>query len=304
MRYFTYIVLFTVLLFSCAKEEGLDKPDNKKVEILLSVNNYTKSGETDGKKDPGTAAEREIRNLYLFLFSTSGAKTESYEITNTVFSGGQWSQTDGKITLALTQEAVGTRGVYIIANYDAIKSKLSLVTKPEDLNDIFSTLNEPWSNQLTTPILMVGHKEHNFATSNILDKVSLERAIAKLKFMVTLSPTQQAAPGVYKYRYVNFATDTRALKDKTKSSSGFVASDWKNITLQDGSFSVETYLNENYKADESGRTRVEIIIPDKNDGLLPPPEFGDEVYRLLLPKEVERNTFYQYNISLDDDQTT
>jgi hypothetical protein len=35
-----------------------------------------------------------------------------------------------------------------------------------------------------------------------------------------------------------------------------------------------------------------------DDGPLPPPEFGPELYRLPLPEKIERNNWYRYDIEI------
>lgn len=304
MKYLTYILLLSFLFSSCSTEEGLDKPEYKNIEILLSVNQFTKSGtEGEGKTDPGTTEEQKIDNLYLFLFSTTGTDVKRYYITG---EDSRWNKEDGKITLDLTQPDAGTRNVYVVANCAAIETRLDNISSPDDLKDFFTMERaKPWSPDLTTPILMVGNKNHNFVDNARLDKISLTRAIAKLKLNITLSADQQAAISEYKYRFVNFDKSTYVLKpvskpeNKTNSEWFELAEIAKNghglITTEASNkvFAIETYLNESDVKD----VRVEMTIPDKGNSELPPPEFGDEVYRLLLPDSVVRNTYYLYDIS-------
>lgn len=289
------MLLFTFLLTSCSKEEEVSKPVNKQVEILLSVNSFAKSGVGIATTtEIGTEEEQKIDNLYVFLFSNS--ETKSYYIDDN-FSDGNW--TPEKIVLNLTPDEVGTRDVYIVANCSAIKSKLDGINTLDNLKAILSELSEPWSPQLKTPILMVGNQNsHNFKTNNQLNKVSLKRALAKLKLNVSLSADQQDVESAYKYRFVNFDKTTYVIKPDSKPANP-VTSDWYPLTQVDKdeekvtSFTIETYLNE---SDVKGAA-IEVKIPSKGSSLLPPPEFGDESYRLFLPEHIVRNEFYLYDIS-------
>ena len=299
MRYCTHILLLSLLFFSCSEEDVIENSGNRNVEILLAVDRFTGNATTGtGTTDPGTDEEREIRNLYLFLFSNE--EVNAYYIENNAFSGGVW--TDGKITLDLTQQEAGNRSVYLVANCESVKTQLesTAINSPEDLKRVVSTLSQPWSPQLTTPVLMVGTKVHDFTSNYQLNKIALERAVAKLKLNITPSNNQQSATGEYKYRFVNFSANTNLLKDETRTGS-LHNSAWFTGTAQNGTFAIETYLNEHTATDDKRKTGIEISIPDKQGGALPPPEFGEEVYRLSLPQVVERNTSYQYTISFDDD---
>ncbi|NLD24805.1 MAG: hypothetical protein GX670_11345 [Bacteroidales bacterium] len=62
---------------------------------------------------------------------------------------------------------------------------------------------------------------------------------------------------------------------------------------------ITTYLNERDTYNqENPRTSVELSLPYISDGPLPPPEFGDENYKLPLPTTIERNTWYVYDIEI------
>lgn len=296
MRTITSIILLGCLLFSCSKDEVPVKPNDTQVEILLSVDHYTKSGSAiNAKTDPGTLEEQQIKNIYLFLFSNT-KPVQSYFISGATFDGGSWSETEGKISLDLTPEAAGERTVYIVANCDSVKEKLAKVNTLADLNTVVATLEKPWSPQLATPLLMVGSRVHNFMLNAQLDKIMLERALAKIKIAAFIPKSKQVLEEKYEYRFVNFNTNTSLLR-REESLDTLANSDWFSATPQNDTIFIETYLNENNALQEKNRTRVEIRLPDQPGGLLPPPEFGDEVYRLLLSKPVERNTFYQYDIS-------
>lgn len=301
MRGLISALLFAFLLMSCSEEEEVGKTVNKPVEILLSVNSFTKNGAgIPATTDIGTEEEQRIDNLYVFLFSDSD--TKSYYIDDD-FSEGAW--TAEKIVLKLTQKEAATRNVYIVANCAAIKTKLDAVNTIDDLNAVFSELSLPWSPELTTPILMVGNKNsHNFETNNQLNKISLKRVLAKLQLHVNLSTDQQDVKSAYKYRFVNFDKATYVIKPNLKPAD-LVSSDWYSLTEVDEkggkvtSFTIETYLNE---SDVKG-TAIEVKIPDKGSSLLPPPEFGDESHRLFLPDRIIRNDFYLYDISFEEQQT-
>lgn len=299
MRTITSIILLGCLFFSCAQDEIPTNPNDTRVEILLSVSHYTKSGAAmDGKIDQGTPEERKIRNIYLFLFSDT-KPLQTYFISGSIFKGGTWSESDEKIGLDLTPEMVGKRMVYMVANCDAVKERLAAVKTPADLEKIMVASATPWSPQLATPLLMVGSYEHDFSLQYQLKHIALERAVAKLKIAVTLPAAQLPVEGAYKYRFVNFNPNTTLLREEGEPAN-LTYSEWFSVTPENGIFSIETYLNENKAVGDENRTRVEILLPEETGGLLPPPEFGDEIYRLLLPEQVERNTLYQYAISFDN----
>ncbi|KKC51911.1 major fimbrial subunit protein (FimA), partial [Porphyromonas gulae] len=124
----------------------------------------------------------------------------------------------------------------------------------------------------------------------------------------------------HKYRYVNFDKDTYVVKPTTKpdnliSSANGVwpqITDWTvwgaslnaspapdagtDYTLDANgkvtALRIITYLNER----DSKGAIVEIALPRVDDGTLPPPEFGPELYRLPLPDKILRNNWYKYDI--------
>lgn len=301
MRYFFYLCSLMVLGISCSKDDVPTRLKSDRVEIRLSVNAFFKSSTENTNTDLGTTAEQDIENLYVFLFSAT-EETKKYYVDNS-FSEGYWDTDAGKLELNLSPEEAGLRDVYLVANCEPIRDNLDDVEKLDDLKVVYQELSLPWSMQLTTPILVSGNKLHDFGANYLLDNISLTRSIAKLRMEVTLSETQKDIPSAYKYRFINFDKRNYVIKPNIKPSNVVAESDWFTLsssqygTLDSNgkvtSFVLETYLNET----EMEQATVEIIIPDNGTVLLPPPEFGDDIYRLMLPQEVLRNSYYLYTIS-------
>ncbi len=301
MRNLLYIALFfSLILGACSSEETPISPETRSVELQISVNNFTKSATQSTKA--GTEAENTVDNLYVFLFSESQPLV-SYYIDSETFADGSWDKADSLISLSLTTDVAGTRDVYIVANCADLKADLDGVDDIAGLQAVFRNTDTPWSSTITTPILMVGHKSHDFVQNRRLETVSLERAIAKVQLTIKLSEKQQSEDITqYKYRFVNFDKRTYVIKPDTKPDN-LITSDWAgwsagNYTTDSSSgkvtqLTLTTYLNER---DQAG-TAVEIILPYAG-GFLPPPEFGDEIYKLTLPQKITRNTIYEYDVSL------
>ncbi len=150
---------------------------------------------------------------------------------------------------------------------------------------------------------MSGNATHNFITQGYqLNSVHLIRAVAKLELNVKLTSGFQIVPVInsgnlteYKYRYVDFDTRTYVEKQATTPANPASSSPdaWPN-TVNWMTWGGTGYTLER---DQLGTT-VEIELPRADSGPLPPPEFGPELYRLLLPAKIERNTWYKYDIEL------
>lgn len=332
-KYLLYASFLTsFLLISCSKNTP-DVPEaNRSIEISLRVDDFTQTGETVRKeRNQGSEAERLITNLYLLLFDPSGANPAKYYIAGNTFSGGTWHADDMKVKLDMTQSEAGERKVYVIANVDnTLKTALDAVVGESDLQAVKRSMAEPWSPGMSSPFLMSGNKLHNFSANYLLDNVPLCRAIAKIELNITLSEKFQILPAAnggnladYRYRYVNFDRDTYVVKPlPTKPDNPVSSNDgaWPQIagwmpwgtslnvspapdagsgyTMDSGgkikSLRIITYLNER---DKKGAA-VEVALPRVDDGELPPPEFGPELYRLPLPEKVLRNHWYKYDITI------
>lgn len=332
-KYLLYASFLTsFLLISCSKNTP-DVPEaNRSIEISLRVDDFTQTGETVRKeRNQGSEAERLITNLYLLLFDPSGANPAKYYIAGNTFSGGTWHADEMKVKLDMTQSEAGERKVYVIANVDnTLKTALDAVVGESDLQAVKRSMAEPWSPGMSSPFLMSGNKLHNFSANYLLDNVPLCRAIAKIELNIRLSEKFQTKAVVYqgnltghKYRYVNFDKDTYVVKPIPTKPDDLVSSStslWPQVdgwtlwgsTLntvpnQDAgtaytidtegkvtSLRVITYLNER---DRKG-AMVEVALPRVDDGTLPPPEFGPELYRLPLPEKVLRNHWYKYEVEI------
>lgn len=279
----------------------------------------------------GSAAEQAVTNLYLFLFDNTGANPISYYIDGATFSGGTYSAAEKKIILDMTQAEAGARQVHIVANCADLKTQLDAVTTVAGLQSVFRSTPQPWSTNIEAPILMSGNATHDFIEQGYqLNSVPLIRTVAKIELNVRLTSGFQVDPTIsggnlveYRYRYADFDTRTYVEKpmpakpDNLASSS---ADAWPNTdswtpwgaslndstppdtgagyTLDDDGkvtgLKLITYLNER---DEPGAV-VEIELPRVDDGPLPPPEFGPELYMLPLPEKIERNNWYRYDIEI------
>lgn len=307
------ILIFSILLTACT-EDKQGEPTNEQVELSFGIDHYQRN--FAGAPNAGTAPERQIDDLYLFLFPTTGTQSLiKFYIDAASFTDGTWSAIDNKIALEYTQAEVGNRHVYLVANCDDIITDLDAVSTLADLQAVLVNTANPWSDNIKTPLIMSGNVTHNFNTNYQLNYISLKRAVAKLQLNITLKPEHQApitrVEGVtnvsqYKYKFTAFDKATYAIKPTTKADD-LVSSAWVNwestptittyTTAGSGevvSMTLTTYLNER---DNTGAT-VEISLPYNPGGFLPPPEFGDDTYKLPLPDKIVRNTLYVYDIEI------
>lgn len=333
MKKYYNIFLFAlaaILLVSCSSndipgDENPDKPNPKEtIEIGLSFKNYTihktstKSAEVRATDEKIAEAEQEVKNFYLFLFDSSGANAVKYYINSDKFTGGSWSNSDKKVTLNMPQAEAGERQVYIVANCSDIQTALSSVTTVSQLKDVIKTTAQPWSDNLDTPILMVGNKTHDFITGGrVLSSIALERALAKIELNIDLEESFQSKITIdendlvpeYQYRFVNFDKETYVVKpEEGKDEDDLATSDWLNwpasgVTAPSGvatKLKLSTYLNERFTNvkgadDKYNGAHIEIRMNYHDGGLLPPPEFGFETYTFPTFDKVERNHKYVFD---------
>ena len=311
MRKVNYIYLilhtFTTLLFvACSSDDVPEEKGNDRVELAYSISSFNIDGTTTRATDVGSAAEQQIDNLYLLLFNMTGENPIKYFVNSPTFTNGTWNATIGKVTLNLLQSDAGNRQVYVVANVTpTLKTTLDGVTSLVGLQAVKLTANTPWSPTLSTPILMSGNKTHDFVANHILNNVPLTRAFAKVELNVTLPAKHQDADAShYKYNFIDFDKNTYVLKQTAKTdelaTSGWQA--WQassavsSYTLAGGkvaTLKVVTYINER---DIAG-SYIDIQLP-YNAGPLPPPEFGDETFKLPLPSEIKRNHWYKFDVTL------
>ncbi len=314
MKIYIYIIGFLSLLFTgCSGDDNpvAGSTDNEKIILSFQINSFVK-GSLKAATDNGSAAEQTIDNLYVFLFPTSGAQTfKSYYIPSASFSGGSWNNTDNKVLLNLTQAEAGSRDVYVVANCTGIKTSLDGVSTVTGLQSVLQSNSTPWSTTLTTPILMSGNKTHNFNSNYQLSSIPLIRAIAKVQLNISLTAKHQGKPlsgegtTQYKYRLIDFDKNTYVLKQILKTDNLVSSLAWINWNDAITSYTLDgngkvtnltliTYLNER---DNAG-TSIELSLPYFDGGFLPPPEFGDETYKLQLPAKIERNNWYTYDVEI------
>ena len=306
---YIYLILFSALFFVACSSDDVPGGSNDRVELSYAISNYDISGTTTRATDVGSPAEQQINNLYLFLFDMTGANPIKYFANSATFTNGEWSATEGKVTLKLTQAEAGNRQVYVVANVSTtLQTALAGVTTLTQLQAVIaSTSTTPWSTTLKEPILMSGSATHNFVNNRILSSVPLIRALAKIELNVTLPAKHQDADAShYKYNFIDFDKNTYVLKPTAKTddlaTSGWLAwqaaGDISSYTLgtdsKVNSLKVITYINER---DNAG-SYIDIQLP-YNAGPLPPPEFGDETFKLPLPSEIKRNHWYIYDIEIE-----
>lgn len=316
MKKYVYIIgLLSLLLTACSEDDDSlwSSSDNENIILSFQINSFVK-GSLKAATDNGSIAEQTIENLYVFLFPTLGTQVfKSYYISSVNFTGGSWNSADKKILLNLTQTEAGNRDVYIVANCSSLlKTSLDGVSTIAGLQSVLQSNDTPWSTTLTTPILMSGNKAHNFNTNYQLNNVTLIRAIAKVQLNVKLSDSHQGTPlsngnnsAQYRYKLINFDKNTYVLKPVSKTDNLVSSSTWINWSDAITSYTLDgngkvtnltltTYLNER---DNAGAA-IELSLPYFDGGFLPPPEFGDETYKLQLPAKIERNNWYVYEVEI------
>lgn len=334
---FLFVALLFVACSADEKVDGLQDKRKIEIAFSMPAYSVERMDGTGGTRltrstDEGTTVERQIDDLYLLLFKEDGTDPLTYYINaagDFSYEGkeGNWNGTTNTVKLELTQSEAGTRQVYVVANCRAdLKTKLDAVTTVTGtgetaLQNVLRDVLHPWSPTLTTPILMSGKAMHNFITNYQLSNVALTRAVAKLQLNITLTAQRQGAPTInegipgdyttvhpYKYKLVDFDKNTYVLKPApTKTDALASSADWINwdavgalssYTLDGGgkvtTLSLSTYLNER---DNAG-TAVELQLPYYSGGTLPPPQFGNEGYKITLPTAVQRNHWYVYDVEI------
>ncbi len=92
--------------------------------------------------------------------------------------------------------------------------------------------------------------------------------------------------------WTTWGASLNSISNPPDTGTGYIISGEKVTTLK-----LITYLNERDET-EAQNALIEIELPRVDSGPLPPPEFGPELYRLLLPKKIERNNWYRYDIEI------
>lgn len=317
MKTYLYIICFlSLIMTACSSDDIIDgddgNVDNGRIELSFQITNFVK-GSLKPSTETGSADEQTIKNLYIFLFPTASSQIlKSYYISAPTFTGGSWNSVDNKVLLNLTQAEAGNRDVYVIANCSPVlEILLSRVSTIEELRLVLQSSDTPWSPTLTVPILMSGNKTHNFNSNYQLNTISLIRALSKVQLNVKLSASHQETPisaegtTQYKYKLINFEKNTYVLESISKISDLVSLSTWVDWSDQVTSFTLNdsgkvthltliTYLNES----DNAKTVIELSLPYIDGGFLPPPEFGDETYKLQMPSKIERNHWYVYDIEI------
>lgn len=313
-------LLIALLLAGGCEKNSLPAEVEKQIEIDFAVANSVvqpmpRGAQTRGAETP-TDMEKTINDLYIFLFPQSGGVIKQY-IETSISSNSEYALITGTETgvrlLTLTQSQVGTSDVYIVANCSDIKSSLDGVSSAADLDNVLHTITLP-EEIVADNLLMVGKSitAHNFIADHQLRTISLTRAMARIDVEVTLgSEYQSNTASDYGYRCIDFGSELWLLEkadpqetDKVVSTESSPEVVWNQVTTYPATgtiskISFSVYLNEynNNGNATAPVASVEIKMPYNNSGgILPPPEFGDDLFRFNLPAEVKRNTVYQYSL--------
>ncbi len=341
IKYIYLLLISSIILAACSKDDIPGSIDLAKDEIAIRYGQ--KSYVSVGTRNINASIddEEQIDNIYI-LMAKSDLNDNWIDIKryytgspdgDATFSKGQWSSSEEKVIIKLTQSQAGERDVYVIANIStAMKTALDGVNSLTDLQGILESKSQPWSgtddtNNLKHPILMSGMKSHDFsvetgnrvlgdnATTNL--PVQLVRAFAKVELNVKLpSKHQSTNPADYKYNFVDFDKNTYVLENTTKaidaaSTGNYTVTPvvWVNFSV-DGSDQVSSYVkNSSGKITElkivtyinettDANSYIELQLPYNDDGLLPPPEFGPETFILPRQGEIKRNHWYKFDIEL------
>lgn len=329
------LLLLTVLFISCVYDDvGGCLSEKAELTIAFAPTDYIDAKVSSRSAEVKTRAlatteEMQLNNVYIILFSTTAAPLKYFVETTTNtpdlkwIAGTEYNQV--KIypkdvsNNYMTLSAVGLRNVYVIGNVNAtLKGALDDVNMDTEteLAAVLTTTEDPWTISITSALglLMEGHTGtgHDFATNYIAGPISLTRAVAKVKINVKLAaPFQSSVHTDYGYKYLNFGKETYILEKADAQTTGIVDShtDWQTagftFTPATGTvidLSLTTYINEYKNTSSTDPTAtIELRLPfNNNDGMLPPPEFGDgyETHRLVMPLQVVRNTYYEYDVEI------
>ena len=327
---YIYLLLISALLFgACSKDDvpsGIDVSDDevaisysqKKYVQVVTNGNSTKSASETRNINIEAGDEENIDNLYILMVNSGWSDIKRFYTASSNFAEGTWNAAGENVTIKMTQSEAGQRDVYVIANISTdMKSDLDGVTNLTGLQGVLESKTEPWSgtgatNNLKHPIMMSGMKNHNFVTQGrVLENLQLVRAFAKVELNVTLPKKHQSTNEAdYKYNFVDFDKNTYVL-EKTNKVASIVTTGWKpfvsNIDtdkdfvseyIKTGdvvtSLKIVTYINETTNAN----SYIEIQLPYKDGGFLPPPEFGPETFILPRQGKIKRNHWYKYDVEL------
>lgn len=326
---YIYLLLISALLFgACSKDDvpsGIDVSDDevaisyslKKYVQVVTNGNSTKSTSEIRNINIEAGDEENIDNLYILMVNSGWSDIKRFYTASSNFAEGTWNAAGENVTIKMTQSEAGQRDVYVIANISTtMKLALDGVTNLTGLQGVLESKTEPWSGtgatNLKHPILMSGMKSHNFVTQGrVLENLQLVRAFAKVELNVTLPKKHQSTNEAdYKYNFVDFDKNTYVL-EKTNKVASIVTTGWKpfvsNIDtdkdyvseyIKTGdvvtSLKIVTYINETTNAN----SYIEIQLPYKDGGFLPPPEFGPETFILPRQGKIERNHWYIYDVEL------
>ena len=326
---YIYLLLISAILFgACSKDDlpsGIDVSDDevaisyslKKYVQVVTNGNSTKSASETRNINIEAGDEENIDNLYILMVNSGWSDIKRFYTASSNFAEGTWNAAGENVTIKMTQSEAGQRDVYVIANISTtMKLALDGVTNLTGLQGVLESKTEPWSGtgatNLKHPILMSGMKSHNFVTQGrVLSSVELIRAFAKVELNVTLPTKHQSTNEAdYKYNFVDFDKNTYVL-EKTNKVTSIGTTGWKPFTSNtDGdkdyvsefiktgdvvtSLKIITYINETTNAN----SYIEIQLPYKDGGFLPPPEFGPETFILPRQGKIKRNHWYKYDVEL------
>mgnify|MGYP001184921096 CR=1 FL=1 len=324
---YIYLLLISALLFgACSKDDvpgGIEVSDDeiaisyslkKYVQVVTSGKDLKSASETRAI-DASTADEEKIDNIYILMVNSGWTDIKRYYTATANFTQGTWDADGKSVKIKMTQSEAGTRNVYLVANATGtLKTALDGVTTLAGLQAALLADSAPWSpnlsNATTKSILMSGNTlSHDFVTNRVLSAVTLIRAVAKVELNITLPAKHQSStPADYQYNFVDFDKNTYVLENLTKTADK-ATTGWKPFTADGTTDKVSSYEMESDKVSKlkivtyinettNANSYIEIQLPYKDGGFLPPPEFGPETFILPRQGEIKRNHWYKYDVEL------
>ncbi|WP_296946823.1 fimbrial protein [uncultured Dysgonomonas sp.] len=326
--YLIYISLLGLSL-SFAGCDSLIYDDQKKPQsepvVYLSVTKAQAEGlETLNADD--IEYEDRVHDLAMLVFdSSSGTKVGEYFDENIPLS-----EKDKSFIVQLNP-GPGQRDFYFVANMPI--AALKSITTRSAMESYINTFRD-----LDTDLYLNATETKGFPMSRIYknqtitqggniysplpfrpngeDRVNLIRVLAKLEVKIDGSTTNLGVKNIYyKNAYRQFSLQSPLTpivpifyedKPSTKTDNLVSSNDWtawsatgsvSSYTLDQGNvtnLTLTTYINER----DNASSAIEIKLPYQATGPLPPPEFGDETYKLLLPSKIERNHWYVYDVEI------
>ena len=298
-----YWLSWSVLLLSsaaCRRQGGDELRPNETLSLALKVQDSKVL-----RQGTATSDETKIDNIMILFFETNSQETlwrnKIYEYDATAAGradGAKWE--DGQTMLfPLIPEEVGTKKVVVIANYKGkgdLENKLRAVQKFGDFSDATKQIyydSADENSKITAPLLLMeGSVVHTFTKVDRKAQVVLNRAVAKVTVKLDLRwgplDARRAATAERSfYQFRDVAKRTHVVEHANLLLNASNRSERYNDNP------AMPLLAENKHMWEF--TPLAATAPREG-----PPEGGDiypahkgyYYYRVILPREVKRNTHY------------